>query len=216
MAPLSQTRAVLTLSEACERNKGPILAVLREELAGKTRVLEVGSGTGQHAVHFAAGLPQLLWQPSELAEALPPLAERIRLEGAANLRAPLALDVRDDPWPLAAVDTVFSANTLHIMAWSAVREFFRGVGAVLVPSGVLCVYGPFRFEGRHTSESNAAFDHYLRARDPQSGVRDFEALDAEAQARGLRFTANRAMPANNRTLVWRRASTAGSPRNHAS
>ena len=112
--------------------------------------------------------------------------------------------MRDDPWPLAAVDAVFSANTLHIMAWSAVREFFRGVGAVLVPAGVLCVYGPFRFEGRHTSESNAAFDHYLRVRDPDSGVRDFEALDAEAQARGLWFAANQAMPANNRTLVWRR------------
>jgi len=203
MAPLSQTRVVLTLSEACERNKGPILAVLREVLAGSTQVLEVGSGTGQHAVYFAAGLPQLLWQPSELAENLPPLAERIRLEGTANLRAPLALDVRDEPWPVTAVDAVFSANTLHIMGWSAVREFFRGVGGVLVPSGVLCVYGPFRFGGRHTSDSNAAFDHYLRARDPESGVRDFEALDAEARARGLRFAANHAMPANNRTLVWR-------------
>ena len=108
---------------------------------------------------------------------------------------------------------MFSANTLHIMAWSAVREFFRGVGAVLVPSGVLCVYGPFRFEGRHTSESNAAFDHYLRERDSESGVRDFEALDAEAQAHGLRFTANHAMPANNRTLVWRRAATQEPRRN---
>jgi len=204
MGPLSQTRAVLMLSEACERNKEPILAVLREELAGSTEVLEVGSGTGQHAVHFAAGLPRLLWQPSELTGNLPPLAERIRLEGGANLRAPLALDVHDDPWPVDAVDAVFSANTLHIMGWSAVREFFRGVGAVLVPSGVLCVYGPFRFGGRHTSDSNAAFDHYLRARDPVSGVRDFESLDAEAQAHGLRFAANHAMPANNCTLVWRR------------
>ena len=194
---------MLTLSEACERNKGPILAVLREELAGCTEVLEVGSGTGQHAVHFAAGLPQLRWQPTEVAESLAPLAERIRLEGGANLRAPLALDVRDDPWPVAAVDAVFSANTLHIMGWSAVREFFRGVEAVLVHAGVLCVYGPFRFAGRHTSDSNAAFDHYLRQRDPESGVRDFEALDAEARARGLRFAANHAMPANNRTLVWR-------------
>jgi cyclopropane fatty-acyl-phospholipid synthase-like methyltransferase len=181
---------MLTLSEASERNKGPILAVLRAELSGSTRVLEVGSGTGQHAVHFAAALPQLLWQPSELTENLPPLAERIRLEGGANLRAPLALDVRADPWPVTAVDAVFSANTLHIMGWSAVCQFFRGVGAVLVPSGVLCVYGPFRFGGRHTSES---------------GVRDFEALDAEAQAHGLRFVANHAMPANNRTLVWRAA-----------
>jgi cyclopropane fatty-acyl-phospholipid synthase-like methyltransferase len=207
---------MLTLSEACERNKGPILAALRKELAGRTRVFEVGSGTGQHAVHFAAGLPQLEWQPSELAENLPPLAERIRLEGGANLRAPLALDVRDDPWPVAAVDAVFSANTLHIMGWSAVREFFRGVGAVLPPEGVLCVYGPFRFGGRHTSDSNAAFDQYLKERDPESGVRDFEALDAEAQARGLRFAANHAMPANNRTLVWRRTAAPGSPRNHAS
>ena len=205
MAPLSQTRVMLTLSEACERNKGPILAVLRAELAGSTHVLEVGSGTGQHAVYFAAGLPQLAWQPSELPENLAPLAERIRLEGGPNLRAPLALDVRDDPWPLAAVDAVFSANTLHIMGWGAVCEFFRGVGAVLAPAGVLCVYGPFRFGGRHTSDSNTAFDHYLRQRDPASGVRDFEALDAEAQAHGLRFAADHSMPANNRTLVWRRA-----------
>jgi cyclopropane fatty-acyl-phospholipid synthase-like methyltransferase len=195
---------MLSFSEACERNKGPILAVLREELAGGSHVLEVGSGTGQHAVHFAAGLPQLVWQPSEPRENLAPLAERIRLEGGANLRAPLALDVRDDPWPVAPLDAVFSANTLHIMGWSAVREFFRGVGAVLVPSGVLCVYGPFRFGGRDTSDSNAAFDRYLRERDPASGLRDFEALDAEAQARGLRFAVNHAMPANNRTLVWRR------------
>jgi SAM-dependent methyltransferase len=198
---------MLTVSEACERNKGPILAVLREELAASGEVLEVGSGTGQHAVHFAAGLPQLRWQPSELPGNLPDLAARLRLEGGPNLRPPLALDVRDDPWPVAAVDAVFSANTLHIMAWSAVREFFRGVGAVLVPGGVLCVYGPFCFAGRHTADSNAAFDRYLRERDPDSGVRDFEALDAEAQAHGLRFAANHPMPANNRTLVWRRPAT---------
>src|SRR5262249_39029789 len=156
MSPLSQTRVMLTLSEACERNKGPILAVLREELAGSTQVLEVGSGSGQHTVHFSAVLPPPLWDAREAARNLPPPRAPIRLEGGANLRAPLALDVRDDPWPVAAVDAVFSANTLHIMGWNAVREFFRGVGAVLVPSGILCVYGPFRFGGRHTSDSNAA------------------------------------------------------------
>src|SRR6516164_1747155 len=129
MAPLSQTHAMLSLSEACERNKGPILAVLRAELAGSTRVLEVGSGTGQHAVYFAAALPQLVWQPSELAENLAPLAERVRLEGGANLREPLALDVRAEPWPVTTVDAVFSANTLHIMAWNSVCEFFRGAAA---------------------------------------------------------------------------------------
>ncbi|HYX73261.1 MAG TPA: DUF938 domain-containing protein, partial [Steroidobacteraceae bacterium] len=189
-------------SETCERNKGPILAVLRQELGACTRVLEVGSGTGQHAVYFAAALAQLSWQPSELAENLPALDERIRLEGSANLLAPVELDVHANPWPIAPVDAVFSANTLHIMAWSGVCEFFRGAAGALRRPGVLCVYGPFRLDGRHTSESNAAFDHYLRQRDPASGVRDFEALDRLAQQQGLTFTANHAMPANNRILVW--------------
>jgi cyclopropane fatty-acyl-phospholipid synthase-like methyltransferase len=178
------------------------------DLAGHVelgRVLEVGSGTGQHAVYFAAALAQLRWQPSELAENLPELGERIRLEGGANLLAPVELDVHADPWPVAPVDAVFSANTLHIMGWGGVQEFFRGAAAVLARPGVLCVYGPFRFDGRHTSESNVAFDHYLRQRDPASGVRDFEALDRLAQQRGLTFAANHAMPANNRTLVWRMA-----------
>jgi len=192
-------------SEACERNKEPLLAVLRDELADCERLLEIGSGSGQHAVHFAAHLPRLTWQPSELAENLAPLAERIRAAQLPNLRAPLALDVRAHPWPMAAADAVFSANTLHIMAWEAVQQFFDGVGALLAAPGVLCVYGPFRFRGRHSSDSNAAFDAYLRERDPLSGVRDFEALDALARAQGLKFSADHAMPANNRTLVWRRA-----------
>ena len=198
---------MLTLSEACERNKEPILGVLRTELAGAATVLEVGSGTGQHAVHFAAGLPQLLWQASELPEHLPALAERVRVAGGRNLRVPLALDVGEDPWPVAPVDAVFSANTLHIMSWSAVREFFRGVSGVLRSPGVLCVYGPFRFHGAHTSDSNAEFDRWLKARDPVSGVRDFEALDALARAADLVFSADHAMPANNRTLVWRRVTS---------
>jgi cyclopropane fatty-acyl-phospholipid synthase-like methyltransferase len=204
MGALSQTPPVLTLSEACERNKGPILEVLKVELAASRRVLEIGSGTGQHAVHFATHLPQLLWQPSELPENLPPLAERLALEGPANLRPPQPLDVRDDPWRVEAADALFSANTLHIMSWDEVRHFFRGVGAVLGTPGVLCVYGPFRYRGQHTSDSNAEFDAYLRRRDPASGVRDFEALDALARAAGLGLAADHAMPANNRTLVWRR------------
>ena len=196
---------MLTPSEACERNKGPILTVLQGELARSRAVLEVGSGTGQHAVHFAAHLPHLGWQPSEVAELLPELAERIRLEGAPNLAAPIALDVRDDPWEVPAADAVFSANTLHIMAWEQVEDFFRGVGRVLGPFGVLCVYGPFRYRGQHTSASNAEFDRFLRRRDPASGIRDFEALDALARAQGLRVAADHDMPANNHTLVWRRA-----------
>jgi len=192
-------------SEACERNKEPILAVLRTELAGCERVLEIGSGSGQHAVHFATHLPQLAWQPSEVPAHLAPLAEQLRRAHLPNLRAPLALDVRERPWRVPAADAVFSANTLHIMAWAAVQEFFAGVGALLDAPGVLCVYGPFRFGGQYTSGSNAAFDAYLRERDPLSGIRDFEALDALARAQRLAFSADHPMPANNRTLVWRRA-----------
>ena len=204
IATLSQTRAVLTSSEACERNKGPILGVLKVALAASRRVLEIGSGTGQHAVHFAANLPQLLWQPSELREHLAPLAERIALEGTRNLLPPIALDVRDDPWPAVPADALFSANTLHIMSWQDVQQFFRGAGALLAAGGVVCVYGPFRYGGRHTSDSNAAFDAYLKARDARSGVRDFEALDELARAHGFESIADDPMPANNRTLVWRR------------
>jgi cyclopropane fatty-acyl-phospholipid synthase-like methyltransferase len=204
MRALSQTRAVLTSSEACERNKGPILGVLSAEFAASRRVLEIGSGTGEHAVYFAAHLPWLVWQPSELPENLEPLAQRIRLEGTANLRAPLILDVRDNPWRVAPADAVFSANTLHIMSWSEVQEFFRGAGGVLETPGVLCVYGPFNYHAQYTSDSNARFDAYLKQRDPRSGIRDFEALDALARAQGLTLTADHAMPANNRTLVWRR------------
>ena len=197
---------MLAVSEACERNKGPILAVLGGELARSHAVLEIGSGTGQHAVHFARHLPHLAWQPSELGAELGPLAERIRLEGPPNLRPAIALDVCAHPWPVERVDAAFSANTLHIMPWDAVEDFFRGIGAVLEAAGVLCVYGPFRYHGAHTSASNAEFDRFLRRRDPLSGIRDFEALARLAAAAGLELSADHAMPANNRTLVWRRRS----------
>jgi cyclopropane fatty-acyl-phospholipid synthase-like methyltransferase len=196
---------VLAHSDACERNKGPILAVLRGALAGCRTVLEVGSGTGQHAVYLAHHLPQLSWQPSERPDELGPLAERIRLEGSVNLLPPVELDVRRQPWPVGRFDAVFSANTLHIMGWEAVEDFFRGVGAVLGAPGVLCVYGPFRYRGGYTSDSNAAFDRWLSERDAASGIRDFEALDELAARCGLALAADHAMPANNQTLVWRRA-----------
>jgi len=194
---------VLAVSEACERNKGPILAVLGGELAASRSVLEIGSGTGQHAVHFARHLPCLSWQPTEVSSELAPLEERILAEGPPNLRPALALDVRVHPWPVERVDAVFSANTLHIMAWDAVEHFFRGVGEVLTAPGVLCIYGPFRYRGGYTSESNAEFDRYLKMRDPSRGIRDFEALERLAAAAGLELAADHPMPANNQTLVWR-------------
>ena len=195
---------MLVTAEACERNKAPILEVLRTEFAASRSVLEIGSGTGQHAVHFAAHLPHLSWQPSEVAALLPALAERVRLEGSPNLRLPIALDVRATPWPHAEADAIFSANTLHIMGWDEVEDFFRGVGAALGPGGVLCVYGPFNYQGRYTSASNAQFDAWLKTRDPRSALRDFEAVNARAAAQQLLLAADHAMPANNRTLVWRR------------
>lgn len=193
---------MLPFSEACERNKDPILGVLRECLADRTRVVEIGAGTGQHAVHFARHLPHLQWQPTDRIEYLPGLAARIAEDGSANLAAPVELDVLQSRWPAARADAVFSANTLHIMSWPAVEALFAGLPQVLEPHGVLAIYGPFKYAGRFTTPSNAEFDAMLRARDPGSGVRDFEAVDALAASLGLALRADHAMPANNQLLVW--------------
>lgn len=195
---------MLPHSEASERNKDPILAVLKVEFARCTHVLEIGSGTGQHAVHFATALPGIVWQPSEVPDAMPALRKRIFNEGPSNLRAPVAIDVTQQPWDVRKVDGVFTANTMHIMHWPQVEAFFAGLPAVSKPGTVLAVYGPFRYEGRYTSGSNESFDAMLHARDPGSGIRDFTAVDALARAAGFTFIADHAMPANNQTLVWRR------------
>jgi len=196
---------MLPFSEACERNKDPILAILRECFADASSVLEVGSGTGQHAVHFARHLPWLSWRPTDRREHLDTLAARIRAEGPANLLEPLELDVLSPgPLPTAGTDAVFSANTLHIMSWDAVEALFHVVGRILRPGGVLAIYGPFRYAGRFTSDSNAEFDAWLRDRDPDSGIRDAEDVDRLAVAQGLTLSADHAMPANNQLRTWRR------------
>jgi cyclopropane fatty-acyl-phospholipid synthase-like methyltransferase len=188
---------------ACDRNREPILAVLRRHFSDRRRVLEIGSGTGQHAVHFAAALPDLTWQTSDLEENLPGIRlwlEEVRL---ANLPAPLSLDV-NGAWPQRGYDAVFSANTLHIMSWSDVEALFEHLQLVLEPDACVAAYGPFNYAGRFTSPSNADFDAWLKQRSPLMGIRDFEAVDALAQSIGLRLIEDCAMPANNRTLVWRR------------
>lgn len=198
----------LPFSEACERNKGPILDVLQRWLGHHAGVvLEIGSGTGQHAVHFARNLPRLSWQPTERLEQLAALAARIEVEGSCNLLAPVELDVEQYDWPCDrdSVDAVFTANTLHIVSWPQVQALFHGAGVVLRDEGMLIVYGPFRYGGQFTSHSNAVFDEALRSRDPLSGIRDFEAVDALAAAQGLRLVEDCAMPANNQALVWRRS-----------
>lgn len=192
---------------SCERNRDPILAVLRTHFADRGRVLEIASGTGQHAVHFAAAMPWLRWQASDLADNLPGIRAWLDEAGLPNTPPPLALDVLQSPWPELDYDAVFTANSLHIMSWAAVRAFFEGVGRLLAGTlgGALVVYGPFNFGGAFTSESNRDFDAWLKARDPDSGIRDFEAVDALAAAQGLALVADVAMPANNRCLAWRRA-----------
>ena len=192
----------LPCSPACERNREPILGHLRAAFANARRVLELGSGTGQHAVHFASALPHVEWQPTDVPDNLPALARRIAIEGPPNLRHPKALDVRERPWTVMPHDAAFTANTLHIMGWPAVEDFFAGLGETLAPRGVLCVYGPFRYGGRYTSDSNAAFDQHLQARDPASGIRDFAAVDELARGIGLELVADHAMPANNQLLHW--------------
>ena len=191
-------------SESCVQNRDPILAVLRDVLADRRKVLEIGSGTGQHAVYFAPELPHLTWQTADVSAHHDGI--RMWLDEAAlpNVLPPIELDVNQHGWRSGRYDAVFSANTLHIMGWPEVEQFFEGVGCVLEPGGVLAIYGPFNYNGAFTSESNARFDAWLKSRDPVSGVRDFEAVDALARAQGLVLQQDIAMPANNRTLVWQR------------
>ena len=196
--------AELPFSQACENNKRPILAVLERHLPNSATVLQIGSGTGQHASFFAAQMPHLTWQTSDLAANHPGIRGRVEAAGLTNVRTPLDLDVRSSDWGLSAVDAVFSANTAHIMGWPAVCAMIAGVGRLLAPGGCFLLYGPFNYEGRHTSESNARFDLSLRMSDPVMGIRDCGQIAAEAGAAGLVLEEDREMPANNRLLVWRR------------
>ncbi|HWD23045.1 MAG TPA: DUF938 domain-containing protein [Burkholderiales bacterium] len=190
-------------SEACERNRAPIFEVLERVFADRRFVLEIGSGTGQHAAYFAPALPHLVWQPSDLAEHLDGIRQWVDDCAAPNLRAPIELDAGRD-WPQLEADAVFSANTCHIMSWPQVERMFAGVGRLLPARGVFALYGPFNYGGRHTSESNARFDAMLRARDPASGLRDFEAINELARRAGLGLEEDNAMPANNRMLVFQK------------
>lgn len=197
---------------ACDRNRDPILAVLREHFSDRRDVLEVGSGTGQHAVYFAAAMPWLRWQCSDQANALPGIELWLQEAALPSTPAPIVLDVATGPWPSGGsqdgrFDAVFSANTLHIMGWPEVGKFFAGLARVISADAIVVVYGPFNYDGAYTSDSNREFDGWLKARDPRSGIRDAEAVDALARGIGLQLLDDIAMPANNRCLVWRRTPT---------
>lgn len=192
-------------AEASEQNKTPILAVLEPRFASASKVLEIGGGTGQHAVFFAARMPHLHWQCSDRAENLPGIRQWIADAGLANVPPPVELDVtRKRDWPSGPFDAAFSANTAHIMSLTAVEAMFRGLGLVLASGGCFALYGPFSHDGRHNSPSNAFFDQQLRARDPASGVRDLRDLERFADAAGMDLEEDCPMPVNNRTLIWRR------------
>lgn len=189
-------------AESCEQNKHAILAVLQREFAGAQRVLEIGSGTGQHAVFFAHELPHLVWQTSDVVEHHPGIQAWIDDDGPSNVHTPLTLNVASDPWPRHQYDAIFSANTVHIMGWPEVEKLFAGIGEVLSEGGRFCLYGPFNVDGKFTSESNAQFERWLKSQNPKSGIRDQAELDDLAGKAQLTRAANHVMPANNNILVW--------------
>ncbi|MBC7983580.1 MAG: DUF938 domain-containing protein [Candidatus Obscuribacterales bacterium] len=188
---------------SCDRNRDPILAVLREYFADRHEVLEIGSGTGQHAVYFANALPHLLWQTSDVEENLAGIAAWLNDARLPNTPAPVRIDVKVE-WPAKQYDAMFSANTLHIMSWPEVEQLFEHLNTALTADAVVAIYGPFNYNGRFTSESNETFNDWLKARGAHMAIRHFEAVNALAASIGLQLIVDVGMPANNRTLVWRR------------
>lgn len=195
----------LPYSSAAERNRSPILEQLQTLIPRQGSVLEIGSGTGQHAVFFTQNLPGLCWQPTDREENMEGLAARIKLEGSSNILPPITLDVMHDSWPGVSYDGVYSANTAHIMPWEAVEAMFAGVGEHLQSQALFCLYGPFNIDNCFTSQSNAQFDAHLRAQDSTMGIRDMGLIESLANQHHLTLEQKITMPANNFILVFQKA-----------
>ncbi len=189
---------------SADNNKRVICDKLVNAFAGQRHILEIGSGTGQHAVWFARRMPQLIWQTSDRVENLNFIRQRLTAEGSENIRQPLELDVSDQHWPGSEYDGIFAANCIHIMGWDKVVLMFAGIGRKLEAGGRLVLYGPFRYRGEFTTPSNASFDEWLKSRDQESGIRDFEAVDELTRDIGLKLIVDHSMPANNQLIVWGR------------
>jgi cyclopropane fatty-acyl-phospholipid synthase-like methyltransferase len=189
-------------SAACDKNQQPILSIIEDLFANCRTILEIGSGTGQHAVFFASKLPHLMWQTSDLPESHEGIELWLNESGLDNVLPPLALDVTQPDWPMGEADAVFSANAVHIMRWDAVKAMISGVGKLLSVDGLLVLYGPFNYNNSYSSESNASFDVWLKERNPESGIRNFEDLESLAHAAGMYLQHDHEMPANNRILCW--------------
>ena len=201
--------STLPFSSATERNRHPILVQLRDLLPAKGTVLEIGSGTGQHAVFFTRHLPGIHWQPTDRAENLVGLEARFAAVGNPCIRKPLQLDVLKDPWPERLFAAAFSANTAHIMPWEAVQAMFAGVATHLLPGARFCLYGPFNIEGTYTSAGNAQFDARLREQDPKMGIRDISAVESLSNDHQMHLEQQIAMPANNFIMVFATAKASG-------
>ena len=191
-------------SESCVQNREPILGVLKAELTSSSRLLEIGSGTGQHAVYFAPEFPQMNWQPSDIEEMLPGINAWLEEASLDNINPPIAIDVSKYNWETNHYDVIYSANAVHIMSWEYVVSLLAGAGITLTSGGKFILYGPFNYNGAYTSESNARFDVWLKQRDLLSGIRDFEALNSLAEDHRMRLVNDYEMPANNRILVWQK------------
>lgn len=189
-------------SQACENNKTPILDVLQRVFDQASTVLEIGSGTGQHAAWFAPRLAPRRWQPSDVEAHLGGIRAWCESAGCPTLAEPLAFDIHDNGWPVSDFDAVFSSNTAHIMDWPTAQLMIKRVAEKLPTGGIFALYGPFNYHGQFTSESNARFDVWLKEQQPHQGIRDFEEVNAVAVRHGMTLFEDNAMPANNRLLVW--------------
>ncbi len=191
-------------AESSEQNKQDILAIIQPLFSKLKCVLEIASGTGQHAVYFSQTMPNLNWQPSDLDSPLPGIQSWINESGLANLNQPIALDVSSINWPQQTFDAIFSANSLHIMSQQHVKDLFSNVGHVLDKNGLITIYGPFNYHGQFTSQSNQHFDSWLKSRNPNSGIKDFEWCNYLAENAGFKLIKDQEMPQNNRILVWQK------------
>lgn len=189
-------------SAACDNNRQPILSKIESLFCNCKTILEIGSGTGQHAVYFAEKLPHLVWRTSDCPENHAGIELWLNEAGLPNTPPPLALDVNQAQWPMLQVDAVFSANAIHIMDWESVKVMIAGVGKLLSENGLLVLYGPFNYNNNYTSASNANFDVWLKDRDAQSGIRNFEDVEQLANAAGMIIIHDFTMPSNNRLLCW--------------
>ena len=187
-------------SESCDQNKEPILSVISPVFSTLSSVLEVGSGTGQHAIYFAEKMPHLKWYTSDCQSYLEGISMWLNEAALPNTAGPVELDVTVSPWPGLDVDAIFTANTVHIMGWNEVTHLMTGAGQLLGNQGSLLIYGPFNYGGVYTSDSNERFDQWLKSRDPKSGIKNFEDIVSLAADNGMELVTDYAMPANNRIL----------------